>query len=172
MKAGALDYLVKDRLDAEVLRRAIGSAARQFRLIVARPVSVARRSPFFESLQPLLSQTGGEGLNTVTRLKSTSPRPGSFGDLLDEFDDGPPNVALLDPPECLRETQRIRRIEEIDDVASAFPIAGRAESAAKKEQDGHVQDFGNLLQPSDLNAVVSGLIFFHLLERHAERKTQ
>jgi hypothetical protein len=78
--------------------RAIGSAARQFRLIVAknrvvgaietgsinshrlviaptgwlytrrgacragsRPVSVARRSPFFESLQPLLSQTGGEG---------------------------------------------------------------------------------------------------------------
>jgi hypothetical protein len=61
MKAGALEYLVKDRLDAEVLRRAIGSAARQFRLIVARPVSVARRSPFFESLQPLLSQTGGEG---------------------------------------------------------------------------------------------------------------
>jgi len=110
--------------------------------------------------------------STVTRLKSTSPRAGSIGDLLDEFNDGPPNVALLDPPECLRKTQRIRRIEEIDDVASAFPIAGHAERAAEKEQDGHVQDFGNLLQPSDLNAVVSGLIFFHLLERHAERKTQ
>jgi PAS domain S-box-containing protein len=35
MKAGALDYLVKDRLDAEMLRRAIGSAVRQFRLIEA-----------------------------------------------------------------------------------------------------------------------------------------
>ena len=31
MKAGGLDYLVKDRLDAEVLRRAIRSAVRQFR---------------------------------------------------------------------------------------------------------------------------------------------
>ena len=107
-----------------------------------------------------------------TRLKLTYPRPGSFGDLFDEIDDGPPNVAILDPPECLRKTQRIRRIEEVDDVASAFPIAGCAESAAEKEQDRHVQDFGNLLQPSDLNAVVSGLIFFHLLERHAQRKTQ
>jgi PAS domain S-box-containing protein len=39
MKAGALDYLVKDRLDAEVLRRAIGSAVRQFRLIEAQRVA-------------------------------------------------------------------------------------------------------------------------------------
>jgi PAS domain S-box-containing protein len=31
MNAGALDYLVKDRLDADVLRRAIRSAVRQFR---------------------------------------------------------------------------------------------------------------------------------------------
>ena len=31
MKAGALDYLVKDRLDAEILRRAIRSAVQQFR---------------------------------------------------------------------------------------------------------------------------------------------
>jgi len=31
MKAGALDYLLKDRLDADVLRRAIRSAVRQFR---------------------------------------------------------------------------------------------------------------------------------------------
>jgi DNA-binding response OmpR family regulator len=31
MKAGALDYLVKDRLDADVLRRAIRNAVRQFR---------------------------------------------------------------------------------------------------------------------------------------------
>jgi len=108
----------------------------------------------------------------VARLKSTSPRAGGVGDVLDEFNDGPPNVAVLDPPECLHKTQRIRRIEKIDDVATAFPIAGPAESTAEKEQDRHVEDLGNLLQPSDLDAVVSGLIFLHLLERHAERKPQ
>jgi PAS domain S-box-containing protein len=35
LNAGALDYVVKHRLDAEMLRRAIGSAVRQFRLIEA-----------------------------------------------------------------------------------------------------------------------------------------
>lgn len=33
MKAGALDYLVRDRLNADTLRRAIGSAVRRFRLL-------------------------------------------------------------------------------------------------------------------------------------------
>jgi len=44
MKAGALDYLVKDRLDAEMLRRAIGSAVRQFRLIEAQRVGERRNA--------------------------------------------------------------------------------------------------------------------------------
>jgi len=44
MKAGALDYLVKDRLDAEMLRRAIGSAVRQFRLIEAQHVAERRNA--------------------------------------------------------------------------------------------------------------------------------
>jgi len=44
MKAGALDYLVKDRLDAEILRRAIGSAVRQFRLIEAQRVGERRNA--------------------------------------------------------------------------------------------------------------------------------
>src|SRR5260370_534649 len=39
MKAGALDYLVKDRLDADMLRRAIGSAVLQCRLIEAQPAA-------------------------------------------------------------------------------------------------------------------------------------
>ncbi len=36
IKAGALDYIATDRLDAETLRRAVRSAVRQFRLIDAR----------------------------------------------------------------------------------------------------------------------------------------
>ena len=44
MKAGALDYLVKDRLDADMLRRAIGSAVRQFRLIEAQHVAERRNA--------------------------------------------------------------------------------------------------------------------------------
>jgi len=44
MKAGALDYLVNDRLDAEILRRAIGSAVRQFRLIEAQRVGERRNA--------------------------------------------------------------------------------------------------------------------------------
>src|SRR5216684_9260223 len=44
MKAGALDYLVKDRLDAEMLRRAIRSAVRQFRLIEAQRVGERRNA--------------------------------------------------------------------------------------------------------------------------------
>jgi PAS domain S-box-containing protein len=43
MKAG-LDYLVKDRLDADMLRRAIGSAVRQFRLIEAQRVAERRNA--------------------------------------------------------------------------------------------------------------------------------
>jgi PAS domain S-box-containing protein len=44
LKAGVLDYLVKDRLDAETLRRAIGSAVRQFRLIEAQRVAERRNA--------------------------------------------------------------------------------------------------------------------------------
>jgi PAS domain S-box-containing protein len=44
MKAGALDYLVKDRLDADTLRRAIGSAVRQFRLIEAERLAERRNA--------------------------------------------------------------------------------------------------------------------------------
>jgi PAS domain S-box-containing protein len=44
MKAGALDYLVKDSLDADMLRRAIGSAVRQFRLIEAQRVAERRNA--------------------------------------------------------------------------------------------------------------------------------
>ena len=44
MKAGALDYLVKGRLDADTLRRTIGSAVRQFRLIEAQRVAEDRKS--------------------------------------------------------------------------------------------------------------------------------
>jgi len=44
MKAGVLDYLVKDRLDAEMLRRAIGNAVRQFRLIEAQRVAERRNA--------------------------------------------------------------------------------------------------------------------------------
>jgi PAS domain S-box-containing protein len=44
MKAGALDYLVKDRLDADMLRRAIGSAVRQFRLIEAQRLAERRNA--------------------------------------------------------------------------------------------------------------------------------
>jgi len=44
MKAGALDYLIKDRLDADMLRRAIGNAVRQFRLIEAQRVAERRNA--------------------------------------------------------------------------------------------------------------------------------
>jgi len=44
MKAGALDYLVKDRLDGEMLRRVIGSAVRQFRLMEAQRVAERRNA--------------------------------------------------------------------------------------------------------------------------------
>jgi PAS domain S-box-containing protein len=44
MKAGALDYLVKDRLDADTLRRAIRSAVQQFRLIEAQRVAERRNA--------------------------------------------------------------------------------------------------------------------------------
>jgi PAS domain S-box-containing protein len=44
MKAGALDYLVKDRLDADMLRRAIGSAVRHFRLIEAQHAAERRNA--------------------------------------------------------------------------------------------------------------------------------
>jgi PAS domain S-box-containing protein len=39
MKAGACDYLIKDRIDAEMLRRAIGSAVRHFRLVESQRVA-------------------------------------------------------------------------------------------------------------------------------------
>jgi PAS domain S-box-containing protein len=44
MKAGALDYVVKDPLDAEMLRRAIGNAVRQFRLIESQRVAERRNA--------------------------------------------------------------------------------------------------------------------------------
>jgi PAS domain S-box-containing protein len=44
MKAGALDYLVKDRLEPDTLRRAIGSAVRQFRLMEAQRVAERRNA--------------------------------------------------------------------------------------------------------------------------------
>ncbi len=44
MKAGALDYVVKERLDAEILRRAIGGAVRQFRLLAAQRVAERRNA--------------------------------------------------------------------------------------------------------------------------------
>jgi PAS domain S-box-containing protein len=46
MRAGALDYLVKDRLDANTLRRAIGSAVRHFRLIEAQRTAERRNAQF------------------------------------------------------------------------------------------------------------------------------
>jgi len=44
MRAGALDYVVKDRLDAETLRRAIRSAVRQFKLIEAQRLAERRNA--------------------------------------------------------------------------------------------------------------------------------
>ena len=44
MKAGALDYLVKDRFEADTLRRAIRSAVQQFRLIEAQRVAERRNA--------------------------------------------------------------------------------------------------------------------------------
>ncbi len=46
IKAGALDYLVKDRLDDDMLRRAIGSAVRHFRLIEAQRATERRNAQF------------------------------------------------------------------------------------------------------------------------------
>jgi PAS domain S-box-containing protein len=46
MRSGALDYLVKDRLDANKLRRAIGSAVRHFRLIEAQHTAERRNAQF------------------------------------------------------------------------------------------------------------------------------
>jgi PAS domain S-box-containing protein len=44
IKAGALDYLIKDRLDSDTLGRAIRGAVRQFRLIEAQRVSERRNA--------------------------------------------------------------------------------------------------------------------------------
>ena len=46
MRSGALDYLVKDRLDSDKLRRAIGSAVRHFRLIEAQRTAERRYAQF------------------------------------------------------------------------------------------------------------------------------
>jgi PAS domain S-box-containing protein len=46
MRSGALDYLVKDRLDAETLTRAIGSAVRHFRLTEAQRTAEQRNAQF------------------------------------------------------------------------------------------------------------------------------
>lgn len=44
LKAGALDYLVKDRFDADTLRRAIRSTVRQFKLLEAQRVGDRRNA--------------------------------------------------------------------------------------------------------------------------------
>jgi DNA-binding NtrC family response regulator len=46
MRSGALDYLVKDRLYSDKLRRAIGSAVRHFRLIEAQRTAERRYAQF------------------------------------------------------------------------------------------------------------------------------
>jgi len=104
--------------------------------------------------------------------KSSPLTVGSVGDLLDELNDRSADMAILYPPERLHKTQCICGIEEIEYVVTVGAIVGRADSAAKKEQDWHHQDLGDLLQPGSLDAIGSRFVFLHLLKCYAKRAAQ
>jgi hypothetical protein len=98
--------------------------------------------------------------------------PRRVGYLLEQFNNGAPNLAALYPLECLDKPQGIGGIEEIKYIAIASSIMACAVSAAKKEQDRHFQNLRNLLQPGGFDAVVSGFILLDLLGCHPESKGQ
>src|SRR5215472_17980447 len=140
------------------------------------PTQATRPSPVRRKGRSARNGAGTTGMSPTAPpsagKKSGLPRLGGVGDLLDELNDGSANSAILYPPECLHQSQRICGIEKIQYVAAVITIAGRTESAAKKEQDWHHQDLGDLLQSGGFDTVGSRFVFLHLLERYAECATQ
>src|SRR5262245_20171375 len=105
MKAGALDCVIKDRLDAEMLRRAIRSAVRQFKVIEAQRMAERRNA----ELATIVAVSSDAIISVGTDLAVQTWNAGAqrlFGYSEDEAR-GRPITELIVPDTCEAERSAI-----------------------------------------------------------------
>src|SRR5271169_2563571 len=108
-----------------------------------------------------------------------APRPASLlvvGDLLDQVDDAPSQLGIVDTRERLGERQPVRGREKIGDIGGrgrlTYVVVTRSRlnvrRALEEERDRHLKDVGNVLQPAGADPIGAFLVFLDLLKRQAE----
>src|SRR5262249_42201307 len=81
------------------------------------------------------------------------------GDLLDQVDDAPPQLRVVDAHESLGQREPVRRCEKVRHVGRRWCVlAGRSSAgeigcALEEESDRNLQDVGNLLQPAGADPI-------------------
>src|SRR5580692_9501374 len=94
------------------------------------------------------------------RRRALAPKPASLlvvGDLLDQVDDAPSQLGIIDTRERLGERQPVRGREKIGDIGGrgrlTHVVMARSPQlnirrALEEERDRHLKDVGNVLQPA------------------------
>src|SRR4029077_20561433 len=97
-------------------------------------------------------------------------------DLLDEVDDAPPQLGIVDTHECLGERQAVGCSEKIGHVSGCRRLAhalrprhaGNNRRAIEEERHRYLENVRNLLQPAGANAVGALFVLLHLLKSQAK----
>src|SRR5215467_14366149 len=137
-----------------------------------------------EGSSPSTSKPWGEPLRPFaadcdcSAQASPHPHPGSpqvvACDLLDKLDDASPYPSILHPHERLREREPVGGSEELRHIIvprrlyKCLGVRRQVWCALEEKWHRDLQDVRDVLQAARADAVLSALIFLHLLEREPE----
>src|SRR4029079_10709136 len=117
-------------------------------------------------------------LGRCLKTMGYDPRSVDSGDLFDEIDDTPPQLAAFYTQKGLGQGQAIGSRKEVGDVgrrgrfAHAAGMPRRMRRAFEEECNRHLEDVRDLLQPAGANAVSPFFVFLNLLESEPKSITQ
>src|SRR3984893_7485045 len=105
-----------------------------------------------------------------------APKPTSLlvvGDLLDQVDDAPSQLGIIDTCKRLGEGEAVRGGEKIGDIGGrgrlTDVVVARSRldvrRALEEERDRHLKDVRNVLQPAGADPIGAFLVFLDLLKR-------
>src|SRR4029079_3684989 len=102
------------------------------------------------------------------------------GNLLDQVDDAPPELGIVDAHERLGERQAVGGREKIGHIGGRGRLAeafrsrhtGNARRPVKEERHRHLKDVRNLLQPARADAICALFVLLHLLKGQAKSITE
>jgi hypothetical protein len=114
-----------------------------------------------------------EGISGTARLLSVRLKVAAC-DLPDKFDDASPQPWRLYPHERLSEREPVGRGEELRHISgprrlsNSIGLPRQLRCAFEEERHRDLQDMGDVLQAARADAILSILIFLHLLPRQPE----